>query len=312
MDGERHPGTSILSVLPRVNSIFSNRVREEQLRYVASHCGPAESCIVHLRKGLRPESIAYYDNKERAVGGEAAPQTPLLEQKTTPEVQWTLSRIRTDLDAFNDAEAFALMCNAYRITGAELKKATRIWERRGRVTPSAWRFLEVAPLLERPTERFLKVLRAGGSNVFKVLILYRSLAALTVAASVSAVTAVAWVYWDALRLPVIPPEAVPSRIEVAGTLLALATAAYVSRWKLARWLHRFGRLVSWCRRPTLWVYRLAVRGLVPVLASLPLALYLKFFNPLYLRAGRIDRLIDKGLRRSIRIPVEDPVPPVGR
>lgn len=292
MEGERHPGTSILSVLSRSNSVLMTRVREEQLRYVAGGRGVTDHCLIHLRKGLEVESVPYYDNNGRLVGGAQPTRRGPLEHRTAAEVQWALSRIRTDLDAFNDAEAYALMCNGYQITREVLPKSVHIWQRRGKVEESDWRFLRVAQLLERPTERFLKLLEVGSSNVFKVWMLYRPLALGTAAALLGLVCALVWLYWDALKQPVIPPQAIPSFLEAAGGLVVIGIFVYLSRWRLARSLKRLGRLFVLVRRPAHWVYRLAVRVLLPLLAALPLAMYLKFLNPLYLRAGKIDRLLD--------------------
>jgi len=62
--------------------------------------------------------------------------------------------------------------------------------------------------------------------------------------------------------------------------------------KLGSSLERWSRLLAPIKRPFQWLYRLVVRGVLPALAALPLAIYLRFLNPLYLRAGRVDRLLD--------------------
>ena len=74
--------------------------------------------------------------------------------------------------------------------------------------------------------------------------------------------------------------------------MVIALAIYASRWKLGPSLERWSRLLEPIQRPLQWLYRLVVRGVLPALAALPLALYLKFLNPLYLKAGRVDRLLD--------------------
>lgn len=290
MDGVRHPGTSILSVLPRANSILMNRVREEQLQYVARRGGGMDDCLIHLRKGLEPEVIPYFDQKHLLAGAASVSQRGVLPHGTAPEVQWALSRIRTDLDAFHDAEAFALMCNGYQIAGHELKTARRIWERRGTVRPSQWRFLEVAPLLAQPTEAFLKVLRVGGSVVFKLWMLYPGLAVLMGVVTVVLLSGLAWIFRDALARPLIPPQSVPSWFEVLGSCLIVVGIAVAARWRLFQWFRFLRKLVEAGRRPALWVWRLVVRGIIPALGAWPIAAYLKWLNPLYLRAGKLDRL----------------------
>lgn len=294
LDGERHPGTSILSVLPRANAILTSRVREEQLQYVLDGLGGRESCLIHLRKGLEPESIAYYDNGKRVIGRAAPRSSTLVSQETAPEVQWALSRIRTDLDAFNDAEAYSLMCNGYRIAASQLPQTAGIWARRGAVTTSHWPFFAVARLLERPNERYMKLLHVASSNLFKVFSLYPALAAVSFAGLMALATVVTWYFWDVLRQPIIMPHAIPCWGELMWWALGAVVVALAGRWWWVRPVGRLARLVELVRRPGHWAYRFMVRGILPLLASVPLALYLKFLNPLYLRAGQIDRLIDSG------------------
>ena len=249
-----------------------------------------DDCLVHLRKGLEPEVIPYFDQKHLLAGAASVSQRGVLPHGTAPEVQWALSRIRTDLDAFHDAEAFALMCNGYQIAGHELKTARRIWERRGTVRPSQWRFLEVAPLLAQPTEAFLKVLRVGGSVVFKLWMLYPGLAVLMGVVTVVLLSGLAWIFRDALARPLIPPQSVPSWFEVLGSCLIVVGIAVAARWRLFQWFRFLRKLVEAGRRPALWVWRLVVRGIIPTLGAWPIAAYLKWLNPLYLRAGKLDRL----------------------
>jgi len=294
LDGERNPGTSILSVLPRANSILMSRLREEQLLYALETLGGRESCLIHLRKGLEPEAIAYYDNGKRVIGAAAPRSTTLSGQKTAPEVQWALSRIRTDLDAFNDAEAYSLMCNGYQIAASQIPQAEGIWMRKGRVVHPQWSFMEVARLLERPTEQYMKLLHIASSNVFKVTSLYPGLAALGLAGFGLLAAALVWTFWDILQQPVIAPESVPTWAEIGWWGLSAVVAALFGRWWMARSAERLGRLAGWLRRPGRWVYRMAVRVLLPLLATVPIFLYLKLLNPLYLKAGKIDRLIDSG------------------
>jgi len=300
MDGERNPGTSILSVLPRANAILMSRVREEQLEAVLAGIEDREACLVHLRKGLEPESVAYYDHARRVIGAGAPRSTTLAGQKTAPEVQWALSRIRTDLDAFNDAEAYSLMCNGYFITASQLPQAEGIWRARGEVAVADWPFFAVAPLLERPTEEYLRLLRIASFNVFKIFSLYPSLAAGCAGGLTALALWLLWIYRDALQRPVIDPASVPTWGEAAGWVFGAVLLAFFGRWWVARSAEQLGRVAVALRRPGLWLYRVAVRVILPVLAAAPLLFYLKWLNPLYLRAGEIHRLIDKGQAQPVR------------
>ena len=69
---------------------------------------------------------------------------PITRYGVRKDVQHSLSRIRTDLDSFADAEAYALMTSGYRMADFELKESGLDF---GEATahPGDWRFLALEP-----------------------------------------------------------------------------------------------------------------------------------------------------------------------
>lgn len=294
MEEERHPSTAVLATLVRSNSVLLSRTREEQVIRLNDQATSRSFCFVHLKKGMAPEVIPY-----RSPGASKRRDTEPVRSfsgrhRIAPEVQEALARIRTDLDAFHDAEAYSLMLCGYLIASAELPKCTSLWLRRSPVPPWKWPFQQVAALMAKPTKAYLELLRTSASLVFKVFALYRSLSAGAIAAAFALVVALLWHSPGFFLEPILPLEAIPSRLSVL-VLLGIggvwgSTAARRVVVSAARSRRFDGSLL----RPFGWLGRLLLRGLPAAAASLFICLYLVLLNPLYLKAGRVDRLTGEG------------------
>src|SRR5262249_10187236 len=125
-----HPERHVLGVALRANSILMSRVRGAQ---VEDLLGRRRSrtlrgvMIVHLKKGLPAEPRDWIGCKEpyepeydALPHGVDAQRPPYGIDET---VQKALSELRTDLDAFSDDEAYALMATGYAMTRYELERA---------------------------------------------------------------------------------------------------------------------------------------------------------------------------------------------
>jgi predicted acylesterase/phospholipase RssA len=128
-DVER-PKRGLLNVLQRTNSVLMSRVRGAQYADLAGR-RRSETLrglmIVHLKKGLpaRPRDWAgsreRWDPEDDALAPEdLSGRSPY---RIDEEVQRALAQLRTDLDAFSDDEAYALMAAGYRMTEHELPEA---------------------------------------------------------------------------------------------------------------------------------------------------------------------------------------------
>jgi predicted acylesterase/phospholipase RssA len=158
-----------LSALSRTQSVLMSRVREAQFLDMAARRAASTLrglMFIHLRRGL--------DRHPRTwIGGEHSrdePEVtadPMTSYGIRKDVQKPLAELRTDLDAFSDLEALALMNSGYRMTRecvpvalAELPTTER---------SHSWRFLDVDPAMrgDADHDRLVKSLRAGSKLFFK-------------------------------------------------------------------------------------------------------------------------------------------------
>jgi len=289
MEGVRHPRTTAPAVLLRSSSISMSRVREEQILRAAELAGDGATCLVHLRKGLAPEYVPYIDAEGKPAKVPQVPESTTLERYgIAPEVQEALSRLRTDLDAFNDMESESLMLSGYRMLGYELQRVRALWARRGKDGEGTWSFHRVAELARHPTPHYLRVLRVGSQVAFKVFGLYPGLAT---AAGLLGAALFGWLLWsfkDSLSEPIVPASWIPTRLSV---LLFLAPVLPFSNGPVRKALMRIrfiSRIAGWARAPVRWGERTICRALPLALGSALFSIYLWFANPLFLRAGRIE------------------------
>jgi predicted acylesterase/phospholipase RssA len=175
LDAER-PRRGLFDVVSRSNSVLSSRVRGAQYADLAGR-RRAETLrglmIVHLKKGLPAPPRDWsrcqepYDVEDDALP--LADRTGRSPYAIDEDVQRALSQLRTDLDAFTDDEAYALMAAGYRMAEHELGGALPELARGQRTAPAQpWPF---ADMLERigsdPGGRLARSLEPGHWRFFR-------------------------------------------------------------------------------------------------------------------------------------------------
>lgn len=151
LDDDLDPKPGIVSVSLRVQSILQDRLREQQLLAMRRDLG---ATILHLRRGVGALALRPTPHE----GG--APPEPAHEPPTSrafgvdPEVQSLLSRVRTDLDAFTDAEIFALTYDGYVMARHALDEDGAPTAPPLALPPPAerWTFWAIAPLMDPGAE----------------------------------------------------------------------------------------------------------------------------------------------------------------
>ena len=128
------------------------RVRESEYRELHSRLrsGLVRSLLfVHLTKELEGITIPWVGSKEPPEPPDDPESPPPRTEDWRPtsyEIprvwQRLLSRIRTDLDAFSEREAYGLMWSGYQMTGQECKAS--LPDLRSSAQPQNWRFLSVS------------------------------------------------------------------------------------------------------------------------------------------------------------------------
>ena len=170
-------GSGTMGVALRTNDVLQGRVRESQYLDLRSRRDTSlikEMMFVHLKKDLEDEPKDWYYCEDPHDASESAKafydRGVLTSYGIRKEIQRRLASVRTDLDAFHDAEAYALMYSAYEMTGHEHKITTKEYFENNTTKEGSWDFLNVKEYNDR-VEKSLeleRVLDASSSLLFKV------------------------------------------------------------------------------------------------------------------------------------------------
>jgi hypothetical protein len=113
-------------------------------------------------------------------------------------VQHALAQVRTDLDAFCEVEAWALMADSYQLTGEIVPKQAGLASLGTPGPDREWPFEVVAEQLAEPSERFMKMLHASKERFLKPARMTPFLVPLTLLLLAAAIGAAMWGLWLAL------------------------------------------------------------------------------------------------------------------
>jgi predicted acylesterase/phospholipase RssA len=154
LNEQQDPGTRLPALLPRVASIEGKESREQRILRAYAECGHDHIAFVHLLSGIRPVMIKPLDGT--GPDPTLPPQPPPV--GISPFTEVLLAQARTDLDAFSDLEASALMQTGYLLANAELEgpEAANILAGASPAEVQTWRFQIVDPLLSAPLTADLK------------------------------------------------------------------------------------------------------------------------------------------------------------
>jgi NTE family protein len=185
------PKSFLPTHLFRINSIYGDRVREEQLRAADWD----KNVLLHLKEGLESHVEWPLDDAGNKIDPprdyeSAAPVQPT---GVHSEVQLRLAHIRTDLDAFNDLEIESLIRDGYLLATQHLRDSEALAPANPRVSS------QVESWVAQPTEDYLRKLELGKKTLFKVTGLIPTAVKLLAGAllAVAALVAV-WRWWDEL------------------------------------------------------------------------------------------------------------------
>ncbi|TRX31778.1 hypothetical protein FNW52_18370 [Flavobacterium sp. ZT3R18] len=161
---------NVVSLFFRVDTILQERLREIQLLDLKARKYTSivnKLIIVHLKNGLSQLPISWVNctdvNRSLLYDKEIEDENSLLKYGVMTKIQKGLSEVRTDLDSFNDIEAYALMYSGYQQvmhdhSGSNLKKTN-------------WKFLKVADSCTLPAKekQLVTQLKVSSFVPFKII-----------------------------------------------------------------------------------------------------------------------------------------------
>lgn len=173
-----------LSVPIRSNDILMERVRNAEYEDLATRrrTGLLKGFFfIHLKMELDIKTVNWANCEDPQERETLDRQEVLItEYKIRKDIQRLLSNIRTDLDSFNDTEAYALMTSGYLMTVHEYPKTIHGFTT-GQVHKEKWNFLSIHDELMNidAPPRTIRLLRVAEAMLFKIWRLNKVLKVLT-------------------------------------------------------------------------------------------------------------------------------------
>lgn len=288
MKDEPDPATGVFPVLFRMNSILMDRVREEQITglFHQYSLNNSQVAFMHLRKGLAAKEVYWINSKGKPAEKDKTEHRSDVTSEdfgVTQSVQNLLSRLRTDLDSFTEVEAYSLMMDGYLMSRGEFFKTHGIKEliaREEKGDNGKWDFLAIAPWISNPTPQYKKHLEVGGQRLFKLFRL-KPLLGILMSFFGAGILFALWILMKDEIMALLSRSLTVGRLSFAILVLLLGFIPKLSRvFKVLRFL----------RRPSEFLVRFIIRGLLPAVGSFFVNIHLLIFDPLFLRMGKIKQL----------------------
>lgn len=296
MPDENSPADNFIGVPLRSFSISQDRVREaeyQDLRARTDSHALEGLFFIHLKKELETQPINWIGCTDHQA---PPPDTDTTSYGINKDVQRLLANIRTDLDSFTEVEANALMLSGYLMTRSEFEQLQDQHKNEGQpgtwggydisAPCGDWEFLKLRKIMGQPNkeskarDEIGKQLKASSVLFFKIWQLSPMLKIVTGIALFSLLSfAIYWLYanWETPMLPATLREATWGWITLI-TLGMIAPALLVP----------FGQLLN---------PRKAMRNkIIIIFAALSgwviAKIHLNIFDRMFLRQGRLDRLLE--------------------
>ena len=280
MGTENNPAVDPIPVALRVGSILQDRVRTESLLHLTA-TNTNNVAFISLREGLGIQQIGWFDKNNIQAPDILIPPSS-QDFGVDPRVQDSLSKMRTDLDAFTEVEAYSLMLDAYLMSKMELdnyKKTVNcsdIQNSVSRFSNNDWAFLGIEKWMREPTEEYLKQLKVAQLTFGKALMLLPwLLIPLFFIAFVSL-----YVYWS--QLVGLLFSSIPVYLIVIALLPLVINRIAPDLLKLLPFLEAL--------RPTAMLAKAVGKVMLLTMGTVFVQLYLWIINPLFLKYGRLSNL----------------------
>ena len=290
MESDDEPSNGMLSVPLRSNSILMSRVRDAEYDDLMSRLRSNELrdlMFVHLKMDLLADPVNWVNSMEPQQYA-AAGENKQLQSKETKyhinrHVQRLLAGNRTDLDSWNDAEAYALMLSGYRMTEYEFPESVEtVPVSDGSPAEPPWDFLKIDPLQKEVADDslFMRILQVGSRTALKIWYLSKPLRLIGMLVAIVAGALLIYLAWENRNLVLLTVKGVGNFV--------LATLVTVL----------FGKLVMrivWFRQTLM---KIAFGIAMSVVGFFVARLHLHLFDKFYLYLGRAERLCDSHSSKS--------------
>lgn len=163
------PDTRIGPTIARSSHILMDRVRELQIgRLLDRHA--RHVVLIHMMREVEAPEIKPIGPADHGHIIRDRKETEVTSFGVERRVQSLLARIRTDLDAFSDTEAMALMADGYLLTKRsfeELAQKQEGWTEGPAYASTGWRFASLFDALRQPSAQLLKHLTTARFRFLK-------------------------------------------------------------------------------------------------------------------------------------------------
>ncbi len=282
------PSNGLLGVPLRSNTILQARVRAAQYQELSARKRSQllrGFMFIHLKSDLDVDPVDWIDCQDPFdASDDARPahrKGPLTRYGIAKKVQERLAAVRTDLDSFSDAESYALMTSAYRMTEHQLKEGKCVPGFQEPKEVVDWNFLAIEESMKVPNEKYkylVKLLGASNSLAFKIWKLSKPL---KITAWILGLALLAFAVWAVIHWAdrKIVPAITVGRIGISVlTIIAIALFTAI----LGKWLMRIGRL-----RNTLM--RIGIGISMSLVGFIIARIHLHVFDKFFLHYGSLDK-----------------------
>ncbi|MEJ2530229.1 MAG: patatin-like phospholipase family protein [Halioglobus sp.] len=254
---QSQPVELIHQVAMRANDIMMDRIRNEIMAELAEH-PPGRYAVFTL--GNDDGNAAFGEDSGRFLHA--------------------LREIRTDLDAFNDLEAWSLMYHGFMLSGFHLGEHAPGAD--AGETGDRWAFQGIEALAGNPGERarVLRYLDVGSRQFLKIFYMGRTLPWIIVI-----LPTLIPIGLSALLIYLLPP--IPTAAWVVLGLLVLTAVAFIQNARIIAWLDQIEWVRQLRRRLAIALKPIGITMVVGMIGALASWINLRVFNRLFLRYGRL-------------------------
>jgi patatin-like phospholipase len=295
-DATNNPETGTVPVLTTMAGILTSRVREEMVNSLVKQ-GNGHVELTHLTRGLFANRILINEAGEES-DKEEAEKHGVVDSKqafdVTQKNQLLFSQIRTDLDAFSEYEIYGLERDAYQMSAEGLLKLKQSMDSQSQSTTNEngqnWAFNCLEGRLGENDAALEKQISIGRNKFFKT---FRQNFILALLVHIPLILFFVVVYFGVVYLldTIMPgwwQKVLTFNVEDALALLIPIVGIYLLSMIADRLLGAdVGKEIEYARMPYKGVNVLVMNAVLPVLISIPVWIYLKTVNPLFLRLGRV-------------------------